>query len=303
MNRFDQASRYAAKVDGAGFLTWVLGLDAGLVFQDWIDVRSVPFPGEGERTGDLVASLLEGGIGPWWAVAIEFQSEPDPEMFGRLLEYLGRLWRGKRPPGAPGDRYQVGAVVVNLTGRGRSGRDMRAGPLRTCLDIVESNLAEEDAAIVLDGITAGHVLRCVLPWLALMRRGEEPSTMKRWKELAEAEPDARRRLSYGACAKVFAEAVGRHEAWELLLEDWSMKESMVVQEWILEGKAEGKVEGKMEALLQLLEVRFAPGAPPELAARIRSTTDLGRLSSWIRAAATAPSLDDFRKAVESPNPN
>ena len=59
-------------------------------------------------------------------MAVEFcLLEPDAKMFGRLLVYLGQLWLEERPNGEAGRRYQVGTVAVNLTGRGRTARDMR----------------------------------------------------------------------------------------------------------------------------------------------------------------------------------
>ena len=44
LNRFDQASRYAAKLDPSGLLRWLLG--AGVTFLRWLDTRTLPFPGD-----------------------------------------------------------------------------------------------------------------------------------------------------------------------------------------------------------------------------------------------------------------
>src|SRR5262249_33090726 len=115
MAHFDEACRYAAKMDEAGFFAWLLGADAGLVFVRWLDARTVALPRSGDRTSDLIAELAEGGVGPFWAVPVEFQMPPDPDMRGRLLELLGRLWIRWRTAGPVRDRYQLGAVVVNLT--------------------------------------------------------------------------------------------------------------------------------------------------------------------------------------------
>src|SRR6185369_14906523 len=94
-----------------------------------------------------------------WAVAVEFSLEPDDTMFGRLLEYLGRLWREQPPPEAPGQRFQVGAAVVNLTGRAETSREMRLAGTRiyTCLSVEERNLADEDAAATLEGIATESI--------------------------------------------------------------------------------------------------------------------------------------------------
>src|SRR5919202_5839464 len=125
-NPFDQACRYLTKADPEGALPWLLRLPpAGLGFDGWLDTPTLPFPGEPERTCDTVASLRDtarGGVP--WAVVVEFQVEPDPDMFGRLLVYLGRLWLERGPSPERGDRFELGAVVVNLTGAGRSSRRM-----------------------------------------------------------------------------------------------------------------------------------------------------------------------------------
>ncbi len=56
---------------------------------------------------------------------VEFQTQPDPEMFGRLLGYLTGLWLMLRPDDEQGSRFHVGAAVVNLTGSGSAGRELR----------------------------------------------------------------------------------------------------------------------------------------------------------------------------------
>src|SRR5262245_49931824 len=170
MADFDEACRYAAKLDEAGFFASLPGADAGLVFVRWLDTRTVALPGSGDRTGDLIAELAEGGVGPFRAVPVEFQVKADPEMLGRLLELLGRLWREARTAGPARDRYQLGAVVVNLTGRGNASCDVQAagGRLRLCVQVVERNLQEEDAAATLEWVGQGRLPRSVLPWIPLM---------------------------------------------------------------------------------------------------------------------------------------
>jgi hypothetical protein len=122
-NRFDQACRYAAKLDPLGFLGWLFG-GTDMPFLGWLDTRTLPFPGDPERTCDTVAGLDAGPGKEPFAVAVEFCLEPDAGMFGRLLVYLGQLWLEARPNGEPGRRYRVAAAVVNLTGQGHTSRDM-----------------------------------------------------------------------------------------------------------------------------------------------------------------------------------
>src|SRR5438552_7542909 len=180
-NPYDQASRYTGKIDPPGFLHWLLpGVRAVADYRGWLDARTIPFPGEPDRVCDTVAGLVEH-VDPsaWWALPVEFQGRPDAELFGRLLEYLARLWRELRPPGLPTGRYRIAAVVVNLTGIGQTSRDLVLGATgaRVCLLVVERDLAEEDAAATLSQIAAGRLAYCVLPWIPLMRGGAEAGIM------------------------------------------------------------------------------------------------------------------------------
>jgi hypothetical protein len=293
-NRFDQASRYAAKIDPSGFLKWLLGTDRlPLPFRDWLDTRTLPFPGDPERTCDTVAWLAQLDRTDAWAVAVEFSLEPDATMFGRLLVYLGRLWLERRPPGLP-SRFHVGAAVVNLTGQGQASRDYQLAGLRTCLQVIERNLAREDAATVQDGIAAGATGRCLLPWIPLMRGGDAPVILERWKTLALAEPDARNRSDYAGLALVFAEAAGRRELWKQALKEWNMVQSQVVMEWI----AEGEIKGQSKMLLRQLAKKFPPGVPADLVATIQGCKDGEQLSRWSEALIDAATLDDFRRAMQ-----
>jgi len=55
---------------------------------------------------------------------------------------------------------QIAGIVVNLTGRRSllAGHDFRETGLRTQLAILDCNMAEKDAQIVLDGIAAANHL-------------------------------------------------------------------------------------------------------------------------------------------------
>jgi hypothetical protein len=298
-NHYDKASRYLAKLDPLGWLRWLLpGLTAVCKFHGWLDTRTIPFPGEPDRICDTVASLREKAASKhWWALVQEFQSQPHEEMFGRLLEYLGRLWREQRPASGRPRRYDVVAVVVNLTGRGDTARDLRLGRtgLRTCLQVAERNLVAESAARTLRGIEAGRITRCVLPLIPLMQGGAEPGIIRQWRPLGEAEPDARRRGDYGGLALVFAELAGRHAAWKEALRGWNVKQSKQVLEW----QAEGELKGRAESVLHLLERRTGAAVPSDLAARIRNTKDLATLKRLLDAADEVTSLHEFLNRVGS----
>jgi hypothetical protein len=71
------------------------------------------------------------------------------------------------------------------------------------------NMTDEDGAATLEAIASGALARCLLPWIPLMWDGGESAMIERWKQLAEAEPDNRRRSDFAALALVIAEAAGR----------------------------------------------------------------------------------------------
>jgi hypothetical protein len=297
-NFYDQASRYTAKLDPAGFLAWLFNTVA-LVFHHWLDTRRLPFPGETDRICDTVARLEDSGVpGEVWAVPIEFALSPEPDLFGRLLAYLANLWLEERPSTERGARYQVGAVVVNLTGRGRTGRDMVLGTtgLRTCLAVVERNLCDEDAAAILAGIAAGEIAACLLPFVPLMQGGGTPGIITEWLRLASLETDDRRKGDYGGLALVFAEAAGVQLAWRQVLTGWNMIQSQQVLEWMAEGENRGEIKGKRESLVRLLELKFQ-SLPADLLTALQSTDDLQQLSQWFDLAVTATSLTDFRQTA------
>jgi len=178
---------------------------------------------------------------------------------------------------------------------------LRQTGARTSLQVIEHNMAEKDAAVVLAGIAAGSIARCLLPWIPLMQKADEPAIIAQWLELAQQEPDTGRRGDYGGLAVVFAEAAGRKPMWKQALEGWNVKESEQVLEWMAEGKAEGKaeglIEGEMNALLRTLKGRFPPGPAAELIAAIRACRNLGELQRWSELAIRADSLESFRSAA------
>jgi hypothetical protein len=299
-NRFDQACRYLAKLDPVALLCWLLRkTPEQLRFRTWLDTRTLPFPGDPERTCDTVAWLGSADPAVEWALVLEFCLDPDGELFGRLMIYLGQLWLERRPTDAGRERFWVGAVVVNLRGRGSTSRDMvlPETAVRTFLGVEERNLADEDAAAVLAGIANGTLARSLLPWIPLMHGGGEAAIIQQWLDQARQEPDSRRRSDYGGLALVFADAAGCRKDWKEALKGWNMVESEQVQEWIAEGEAKGEAKGRAEALVDALRNRFPPGAPEEVAAAIRGNTDLDQLRRWFDLAFEAASFDAFRQAA------
>ncbi len=297
-NPFDQACRYLAKLEPVALIAWLLGISpTQFAFRRWLDTRLLRFPGEPDRTCDTVAfleDLFRGHIP--WAVVLEFQIEPDALMFGRMLGYFSPLWLELKPNDARGDRFQLGAIIVNLTGKGSASRvmDWADTGMHTELRFVERNLGAKHADVELASIAAGTAPRVVLAWIPLMHGGGKSATITKWLELAGAEPDARRRSDYGGLALVFAEAAGCLDAWKDALKEWNVIQSKQVAEWQDQARVQGRTQMAAELLLRLLKSKF--GELPEVVEKsIQSLGNADRLSDMLLRAAQCSSIDEWRQ--------
>jgi hypothetical protein len=300
VNVYDQAARYVIKLDPPGFFAWLFGLiKTALVFRGWLDTRTLPFPGEADRTCDTVAALEDPDCPDEpIALVVESQAEPDADMLERMLEYLARFRREYRHGPERRGKYRVAGAVLNLTGPvqqnvlhlvlpGGGGAELR-------LQILQRTLREEDAATTVAAVAAGQLARCVLPWIPLMRGGAAAGIIEEWKRCAAAEPDNRRLSDYGGLALVFAELSGAHQQWHEALKGWNMRQSQQVLEW----QEEARLETLRATLLRLLRLRFKAEVPPDLQTAVHGMSDTGELSQWIDAAATSETLEAFRAAVQ-----
>lgn len=294
---FDRASRYLLR-HNLPVLAWLLALSPEeFDFAQWLDTRRIPWPGSPERTCDTVAHLRDlGSGGVPWAVVVEIATIPDPDITARLLVYMGQIMLDLRPTNLPGDRFCVGAVVVNLTGKADSSRDMhwqRAG-LRTLIQIPERNLAGLSARTFLDEVAAGKAPRAALAWLPVMQGDNEDGMITRWLELADKETDPGKRADLGSLVLVFAEVAGCRDAWKEALKEWNMSESQVVKEWMREGEVKGEIKGRVETIRTFLETKLG-SMPADLATALRAITDVNRLNALVPLAVRAASFDQFRQ--------
>ena len=296
-DRFDQTARYLARIDPEGFLGWLYpGFARHMHFERWLDTRTAPMPNQPNQTADTVGELIAlHVIEPPWLMLLEFQTEPDPEMFGRLLEQLGKFWREHRPDALPGSRYQLVAAVVNLTGTLESLPASRqfTFPLRNCslgLAAEERHLATESAATTLDAIASGETAKSILALIPLMTGGGEPGIIQRWLDIANTEPDHRKRDGLGHLALAMAELKPWFGEWQKALKEWTMRESTVIQGWIDRGIDRGRIEQARRTLNNLLVKRFG-AVSPAIIQRIDATTDLTILEQATQVVFDVASLD------------
>ena len=149
------------------------------------------FPGEPDRTCDTVAEFVPiDGEGPHRLLDVEVQAEPDSEMLDRCGDYAFRLRRERR--------YGRGTIRQKISRhQRRSEFDRPEQPFELDMRLTELDgagiyerlfqvtMREKDAAETLAAIAADTRLLGVLPWIPLMRRGDEPDIIEEWKRLAE----------------------------------------------------------------------------------------------------------------------
>lgn len=324
MNPFDQAARYAAKqLDAEGFLRWLLPeIFAAWRWDGWLDTQTMSYPGEPDRRSDTVAAFeRQSGDAPPVAAVLEFQSRPLGPMLERLAEYALRLRRELPHQLDPRVPYTVVGVLVNLTGPAQAEvwtmTPPDFGDLGLQFRVRVRTLREEDAHQLLADIEEGRVARCLLPWVPLMRGGDQTTVIEVWKRLASAEADVRKRGDYGGLARVFAELSGRREVWTKGLEGWNVEVSQVVLEWqeqalarglaqgrdqgIAEGMVKGLAKGRAEMLhllrervLRLLRKKYQTEPTADLVAVVQGQTDPNLLGQWLDLAFDASSLEEVR---------
>ena len=298
-DRFDQTARYIVRIDPEGFLGWLFpGFAQHMHFERWLDTRTAPMPNQPNQTADTVGELIAlHVIEPPWLMLLEFQTEPDPEMFGRLLEQLGKFWREHRPDALPGSRYQLVAAVVNLTGTLESLPASRqfTFPLRNCslgLAAEERHLATESAATTLDAIASGETAKSILALIPLMTGGGEPGIIQRWLDIANTEPDHRKRDGLGHLALAMAELKPWFGEWQKALKEWNMRESTVIQGWIDRGIDRGRIQTLRDNLRTTLTVRFGT-VSSEILRRIDESTDFGQLHRAFEQALVIARPEDL----------
>src|SRR5262249_25291320 len=143
----------------------------------------------------------------------------------------------------------------------------------------------------------------LLAWIPLMKRGGEGGMIQRWLEVAGGVRDARLRADLGL-ARAFADAANRSPAWQEALKEGDMTESTFIREiedkaWaggLARGRDEGIRQGQAQLLLSLLEDRFG-ALPADLTEVVRTQTDTAVIRRWAALAATAETLEAFRRAM------
>lgn len=71
---------------------------------------------------------------------------------------------------------------------------------------------------------------------------------------------------------------------------------MLFEELLRNERKEGKAEGKVDAIIELLE--DLGSIPEALKTQLEGEMDLNTLSTWLKMAAKAESIDQFVKEIQ-----
>lgn len=293
MGMFDQVGRFACKLGGQAFFSWVLRRDPSLqfVFDSWEDTRRLTLPGHPDRTNDLVAILRSAESAESEArVIVEIQTEPEKWIFARLGMYQLLLIQEVDLP--------VYCVLLNLTGVSPM-EGWHSPPPGISVRPIVINLRNESAKELFDEIERGGLDGTVLPWIPLMADGGVMETMERWKQLAAREPSAQRRGLYRDLALIFAELSKKLVLWQKALEGWEMIESQLILGWLKQGKEEGRVETSRADLQEVIRARLHDPIPEDLFLAIEGSNDLAILNRWFKLALRVNDIGELRQVMKN----
>jgi hypothetical protein len=232
-------------------------------------------------------------VGAPWLFPVEFQTVPDPKMFGRLQKQVGEWWNDLRPDELPDSRYQVSAAVVNLTGTcasapaSRENRFPNPDGLFWSVKVRERYLADESADETLTRVEKGELRPSLLALIRAMHGAGDPGIISRWIASASKEPDARR-ADLGSLALTLAALKEWYPAWKQALKEWNVQESL----YVLELQLETKLKTKLADLKVLLEERFGK-LPDDLLNRIDTITDMAKVDQIFRSAVRINRLEEL----------
>jgi hypothetical protein len=94
-----------------------------------------------------------------------------------------------------------------------------------------------------------------------------------------------------------AALAGRRRFWQDELEDWTVTESPLLNEWIEQAVEKTRLEQGREWVLAYLKVRFPTELTPEVIDTINQQPGAALLRSWYQGALEARFYDEFLAVV------
>jgi hypothetical protein len=209
---------------------------------------------------------------------VELFTEADGDAPDRTVEYVGRFRRELRHGPGKRDKYQFLVGLIFLTGAPPGlALDMDAPgmpELGLWFRPAVLDFSKADALVLLDAIEQNRLPRVLIVWVPLMKNGQTPEVVRRWRALAEKDERVR---TMADLALVFARLTDSVEVWKKGLEGIMLLKSPLMEEV--------RVELQRQNTLDVLELHFPGAVPASVVQRIQAETDLARLQKWLMLAA------------------
>jgi hypothetical protein len=146
--------------------------------------------------------------------------------------------------------------------------------------VFRRHLADEDAAQLVDGVTAGEISPWLLGWVPLMHGGGEAAIIAAWLAAANRRlTDEHHRADLGSLVLVLATLAGCRTVWERGIRGWKMKTSPFLDEIRAEGREEGRAEGAQALVLHQGREKFGKAPTKKQRRALESITDLADLEA------------------------
>ena len=243
---------------------------------------------EAHRTDSLIRVCIGGEKA---LVHHEFQTtDSDPPMPLRMAAYIGR---GIEQYGLP--FYSTVIYLRPDAGRNDPGHYIQERDgFRVLVQYKVIRLIELDGQRILDAGPSG-----LFPFAPLMQRPagvDAEAWLRQCVNRAQAVPmDEPLKARYLADLAILSDLVYKSETIMTIIAEETMYESSIVQHFT----EKGIKQGSREFLLDVLALRFQPEDMQRLASRIEAIEDVQHLKQLHRAAIQVPSLEEFRRLLDT----
>jgi predicted transposase/invertase (TIGR01784 family) len=263
----DNICKYLAESFSADFASWILGEAISLTKLEPSELSVEPI------RADSVIFLESTEI----VLHLEFQTEPNKNIPFRMADYRLRLYR-KFP------EKQIYQVVIYLSpsqSRLVHENTFNIGTLNHEFNIIR--LWEQPTEIF-------QQYQGLLPFAALSQTNNPEETLRQVARQIEQITDKQLQSNVAASTAIISGIALNKEIIQRLLRSEIMKESVIYQEILLEGKAEGRAEGIAEG-----EAKGLVKGKAETARQIAINMMLSNISGELVAQFTGLTLKQVQK--------
>jgi hypothetical protein len=237
-----------------------------------------------EYRADAVVTLHNEGGQPVLAVVVEVQLRTDPQKLRSWVSYVATLYARL------GCRVALLVVCPKQSVADWSALPITFGPPGSVLTPVA--IGPDHIPRVTDPLEARRTPELAV--LSALAHGGDPNPAPVLNALVEGlhVVDLEHFELYTDFLRAVLPAAARDCLEEFMPIAGYQLQSDFARRQIREGEARGEARGEAKALLMILDARGV-SVPEEVRARIAECTDLDRLASWVRRAATAEKIGDL----------